>query len=466
MSILLEPTGVTPGSPAAVLGVARAARAAELAAGAQVLHAAVEWAGMHQPLDPREAVELGVFGGCVPVAGEGCPLISEFAVAEFAAAVGLTTEAGKRLVGHAVELAHRLPRTWQLVVEGVLAAWKARHVAEHTLLLSREAAGFVDAHVASVAGKVGPVQLDRIVLEAKRRHMPQVLESEHDPDTARDRRGVWVRTGQVSYDGVVGVEAHLDLGDALDLDDALADLAQQLKLAGSAEPLEVRRAAALGELARHQLTLTLADPARDETGEALGLRNPRRRPKAAARPVTLYLHLSEAALSGAGGQVGRCENTRTPIDVQVVRDWCGPGSTVTVKPVIDLRAHVGVAQYEVPDRLKERVVLRDVQCVFPWCTRPARTACDCDHVIAHGTGGPTCTCNLAALCRHHHRVKTHTAWRYTMVEEGVFVWTSPHGYVFLRDRSSTTDVTPTGNVPHPGCPPDAGDHAGTDPPDR
>jgi hypothetical protein len=37
-------------------------------------------------------------------------LVEEFASHEFAAARGLAAEAGKRYVGYAVELAHRLPR--------------------------------------------------------------------------------------------------------------------------------------------------------------------------------------------------------------------------------------------------------------------------------------------------------------------------------------------------------------------
>jgi hypothetical protein len=71
------------------------------------------------------------------------------------------------------------------------------------------------------------------------------------------------------------------------------------------------------------------------------------------------------------------------------------------------------------------VALRDLMCVFPWCTRPARNlhpdrhGCDCDHVTPYQPGGPpgqTCTCKLAPLCRRHHRVKTHSAWTYTMAE--------------------------------------------------
>ena len=160
----------------------------------------------------------------------------------------------------------------------------------------------------------------------------------------------------------------------------------------------------------------------------------------------LYLHLTDAALRGeAGHGVGRCENTRTPVTVDTIREWCGsPATHLVVKPVIDLVDHVHVEAYEVPDRTREAVALRDHTCVFPWCTRPARR-CDCDHVEPwrdDGTGGQTCACNLAPLCRSHHRLKTHSSWTYTPLEPGSYLWTSPHGYQYLRDHHGTLDVSP------------------------
>ena len=78
--------------------------------------------------------------------------------------------------------------------------------------------------------------------------------------------------------------------------------------------------------------------------------------------------------------------------------------------------------------------------MFPWCTRPARS-CDNDHVHPHARGGPTCTCNLAALCRRHHRLKTHTPWTYLVLDPGTYLWTSPHGYQLLRDPHGSTDIS-------------------------
>ncbi len=66
---------------------------------------------------------------------------------------------------------------------------------------------------------------------------------------------------------------------------------------------------------------------------------------------------------------------------------------------------------------------------------------DCDHIESYDTGGPTCSCNIAPLCRRHHRLKTHSAWTYTPLERGTYLWTSPHGYQYLRNHHGTLDVS-------------------------
>ncbi len=83
------------------------------------------------------------------------------------------------------------------------------------------------------------------------------------PDLAEERRlakadGRYftIEQQQFSYAGTAAVHGELDLADALDLEQAVAGLAAQLKDLGSEDSLNVRRAAAVGELARHQLALT------------------------------------------------------------------------------------------------------------------------------------------------------------------------------------------------------------------
>ena len=86
--------------------------------------------------------------------------------------------------------------------------------------------------------------------------------------------------------------------------------------------------------------------------------------------------------------------------------------------------------YEVPDRLARTIRARDVTCRFPGCTIAA-TGCDLDHTHPYETGGPTCVCNLAALCRHHHRLKTHAPdWTLRQLGNGTLEWTDPTGNTY------------------------------------
>ena len=197
------------------------------------------------------------------------PGVGEYAVAEFAAATGMSTDAGRTFIGDALEVAWRLPKLWEHVQAGTVPVWRARMVAEKTRILTGEAAGFVDKHVAAVAGKVGPAQLERLILEARGRYMPLTLEDQSE-DFVPDRRHVTIFDEQVSADGTVAMAAVVDYGDALDIETALQETAAQLKLAGSADTLDGRRAAALGEIARNQLALTYPTDDRRGRGRRAG----------------------------------------------------------------------------------------------------------------------------------------------------------------------------------------------------
>ena len=181
--------------------------------------------------------------------------------------------------------------------------------------------------------------------------------------------------------------------------------------------MDVRRSMAAGETRlRGQLALDLTTQTdhRDDPDEAVLQGRAERvpQPRKPVRQVLLYVHLSEAALTspgvecGAGLQVGRVENTRSPVTADTIRTWCGrnPDTQVTVRPVIDLNQQIRVDQYEIPDRLTEQTQLRDGTCVFPGAAAPPDPR-DTDHVIPHTRGGPTCTENLAPLCRRHHPVQ-------------------------------------------------------------
>jgi hypothetical protein len=410
----------------ALLAYMDARRTVVMRGEADQLAAAVAWAGMHSTDSLDDAAVL-VAGAeeALTIAGPGAPLVAEFSVLEFAAALGLSTDAGRMYLGEAVELAHRLPRLYARVQSLDLPVWKARRIAKTTLDLPMAGAAYVDAHLHAVAHKVSIAQLDRTVEEARVRFDPD--EALARQIAAQEARHFDIETRQVSFDGCVDVHGTLDLADALDLEDAVARRARDLGALGLDAPLDVRRSIAVGDLARRQLALDL-------NAEA-----PPAGPGTKPRQVLLHVHLSEAALAGSESELdlARVEETRSFVSAEQVKNWCAnPDTQVVVKPVIDLTDHVHVDAYETPDRLREHQVLLQHTCVFPWCQRRARRA-DCDHIDPAARGGPTCDCNIAPLCRRHHRAKTHTRWRYDKVDDTSFVWRSPNGLIFGRDHHGT-----------------------------
>src|SRR4051812_21720924 len=316
---------------AAVLAAARRARATANAAEAEVLLQAVEWAHLHQVTDPDEAstvlVEHGHDTG-IPIAGPGAPLVSEFAVAEFASALGLSAGAGRNPVGPAPELAHRLPKLWARVQAGSLAPWRARRVAEQTLALSMEAAAYVDQMLAPFAHRTGPAQTQRLVEEAIARFMPTYAAQQRD--RAAEQRYFSIDHDQVSFAGTSRVHGELDLADALDLEDAVRAGAEQLRALGNEESLDVRRSLAVGILARGQEALELGVVSTDRSqARCSTTEESARSTTEPSRQVVLYVHLSDAAItsSDADAPVWVENGGGQLVTAAQVAQWCGRPDT-------------------------------------------------------------------------------------------------------------------------------------------
>ncbi|MFT4288962.1 MAG: DUF222 domain-containing protein, partial [Nocardioides sp.] len=235
--------------------------------------AAAKYASFHEVDDWTRAASLldGVPGGEgeMLLGGDGCAYVTEFAVVEFAAATGRSTSSGRVFLAQAVELVHRLPRTWARVKAGQVDGWRARRVAEATMTLPREAAAWVDVHIASRVDRVGTTTLDRLIEEAKARFDPEQLVEDEAGDLA-ERRVELVRnpTGRAA---TTRVEAVLDTTDAHDLDSVLDEIADQLAACdGLAEAKAVRRARALGMLARGEVGFARTDSSQTSTDTGSG----------------------------------------------------------------------------------------------------------------------------------------------------------------------------------------------------
>jgi hypothetical protein len=344
----------------------------------------------------------------LPIAGKGAPLVSEFALMELVAVLGRTPDGGRAYVGRVLGCAWRLPNVWAAVMAGRLAPWRAERISDLVGPLSAEAAAFVDRQLYNASG-VGWAQLDRLIAEAIIRFDPERAEAERE--AAADHR--YFNIDEPNAQGLASINGLLDAADAHDLDDAVTRRATLLGTLGSEASLDVRRSQAVGELARAGLMLDLEGTP--------------------ARKATINVHLTDATLAG-DNPVARWNDR--PISAVQVKEWLGSATSVVVRPVVDLAEHVPVDSYEIPDRHRVQVELRDHTCRFPHCGRQA-SRCDIDHVRPHGRGGPTCPCNLVPLCRRHHRAKTHSRWRYEVLKPGTYQWTSPNGFTWQVDHRGT-----------------------------
>jgi hypothetical protein len=105
---------------------------------------------------------------------------------------------------------------------------------------------------------------------------------------------------------------------------------------------------------------------------------------------------------------------------------------VTRGPCDHAQAEVG---YHPSRKLAHLIRARSATCTAPGCRRPA-ARCDLDHTIPWDQGGLTCECDLAPLCRHHHRAKQAEGWRLAQPEPGLLVWHTPCGRSYTTTPSS------------------------------
>ena len=158
---------------------------------------------------------------------------------------------------------------------------------------------------------------------------------------------------------------------------------------------------------------------------------------------TLYLHIAEDTLMSGKGPV-RAEQIG-PLTTSLLALLVGH-TRITVKPVIRPYDTIAVDAYEIPNRIRDQVVLRNHIEIFPYSSRPARNQ-QLDHTIAYRKGEPgqTRAANLGPLSTKAHRAKTHGHWNLTQPAPGVYWWKTPAGNHYrttpngtLRLRNDTT----------------------------
>jgi hypothetical protein len=373
----------------------------------------------------------------------GLPSLAWDAPAGFAAANDMSTTAGKALLRDVLVLAHRLPAFWTQVQAGQVPAWRARKVAQAALGQPADVCRYLDQQISqrvTESGAIGPVVIERLVDEAMLRLHAEQRELEQL--AALDKRHVNIDPATINHTGIGAMDARADWADLAPFDQTLTTVAEILSHLPEHQhdSLDVRRSIALG---------ILADPARAQALLAGDLdATPTK-----TRDLIATLDLREGHLLGIDPVMTDADQ-RAHLD-QVIRTWVGrPDINLVVKPIRDLTTPAECDDHGIRAKItyapsardREIVERREPTCVHPHCTRPARH-CDCDHIQPFDTdnpnaGGVTCpTCNLAPLCRHHHRLKTLAGWRYWKLgPPGTYLWQDPHGLLYLRTRHGTRQL--------------------------
>ena len=156
----------------------------------------------------------GVLHRTSPSAGTGTPAVSAFAPEPVAAALGVSTLTGMKLIADALDLQHRLPRIWRLVEDLAVEPWKARQVAQATHVLSQAAAAYVDDQLAP---KLRLLRVRRDPDRRSRWRSPSTTPSSSRRRQKQGRKG-WHVTLRHPAPGDFDGTSYLDVaGDTLDL---------------------------------------------------------------------------------------------------------------------------------------------------------------------------------------------------------------------------------------------------------
>jgi len=91
-----------------------------------------------------------------------------------------------------------------------------------------------------------------------------------------------------------------------------------------------------------------------------------------------------------------------------------------------------VDSYQPSGRLRRLIQVRDRECTFPTCSRPAHDS-DFEHAQPYDQGGRTDACNTGARSRRCHQVKQTPGWQVTQPKPGWHKWITPTGRTYVQE---------------------------------
>lgn len=158
------------------------------------------------------------------------------------------------------------------------------------------------------------------------------------------------------------------------------------------------------------------------------------------RPISINVTIDLPTLLGMAENPGQLAGYGA-IPASVARELASDGKwkRFITDPQTGNLLDYGRESYEPPQALKDFLIARDRTCRFPGCRRSAALS-DLDHAQSWDEGGSTSAENLGALCRRHHRLKTHDGWSVTSNSDGSCTWISPLGKKFFTPARSIHDA--------------------------
>ena len=157
------------------------------------------------------------------------------------------------------------------------------------------------------------------------------------------------------------------------------------------------------------------------------------------RPVTVNVTIDLPTLLGLAENPGQLAGYG-PIPASIARELASDSQwkRFITEPQTGNLLDFGRESYEPPQHLKDFLIARDRTCRFPGCRRSALLS-DLDHAQSWETGGLTSAENIGALCRRHHRMKTHDGWTVESFPDGSCTWRSPLGKEFFTPARSMNE---------------------------
>ena len=326
---------------------------------------------------------------------------------DIAAALRLSGSSAQMRIDVARTLVNHLPNTCSALASGEISPSHATTIARETASAIRD--GLSPLAIFAVEEKAlahcefhTPSQVANKVRSTLAKIAPE--EFEDSVATARDTRRV---SCYRESDGLSTIVAILPAEDAQIVMSAIESFV--LHGENDGRNMDMRRADALSALAAWALTAN---------GSAV---RPHR------RPITINVTIDLPTLLGLAENPGQLSGYGA-IPASLARSLASDSKwrRFITEPTTGALLDFGRESYEPPQPLVDFLLARDRTCRFPGCRAPAYLS-DLDHAQSWESGGTTSAQNLGALCRRHHRLKTHGGWKLASAPDGSCIWTSPHG---------------------------------------